>query len=199
MEVGMKRMVVLVLLLAMVTGCGFVYPSVRPAEMTQREYAAAGYRAGAGIVVANPYQATNADVYIYSGSKSQNELLLNVNGKNVVLREYLDHFWIMNAVANNRPTVARRLLDVNKCYTLLMVIHWGVAGDYSVETRQVCTSTDATRDRWQDNFGRQYVANVVIVLSGTDSPAMQRFDPTITVYPNNAARQLLYGIINFGR
>ncbi len=197
----MKRMVVLVLLLAIVTGCGFVAPSVRPMQMTPKEYARAGYRAGAGLIVANPHQATNADVYIYKGQRSKEQTLTNINGKNVVLEDenLIDHFWVMNAPASNKPAKKSKLLDVDKCFTLLMVVHWGVAGDYTGEVRQFCTTTDATRDHREDSFGRQYVANVVIVLPGTSQPAMQRFDSTITAYPNNAARQLLYGIINSGR
>lgn len=197
----MKKLIGVLMVLAAVaiavttTGCGFVLPSVRPAEMTQGEYAASGYRAGAEIVVANQFQATNVDVYIYEGAyRPREEILLNINGKNVVLKEYVDHFWVMNAVSTNHPTVVKRLLDVNKCYTALQVVHWGIAGDYSVETFSFCTTTDSTRQSWRDGFGRPYYANVMMLVPGTDTPALQTFNPVINIYPNNAVRKFLKAI-----
>ncbi len=195
----MKRMMMVFLLGILVavsaTSCGFVPPSIRPAEMNQREYVAGGYRAGAEIVVANQYQATNVDVYIFEGAyRPKEEILLNVNGKNVVLKEYVDHFWVMNAVSSQHPAIVKKLLDVNKCYTALMVVHWGVAGDYSVETFSFCATTDSTRQSWRDGFGRPYYANVVMLVPGTDTSALQTFNPVINIYPNNAVRQFLNGI-----
>jgi len=194
----MKKLIGVLMVLAAVaiavtmTGCGFVAPSVRPAEMNQREYVAGGYRAGAEIVVANQFQATNVDVYLYEGAyRPKEEVLLNVNGKNVVLKEYVDHFWVMNAPSSQHPAVEKRLLDVNKCYTALRIVHGGVAGDYMVDTFSFCTTTDATRQSWRDGFGRPYYANVVMLLPGTDTPALQTFNPIVNIYPNNAVRQFL--------
>lgn len=184
------------------SGCAELAINNRPAEISQAQYVAGGYRAGAEVVVANQYQATNADVYIYLGNRSKEELLLNINGQNVVLKEYIrdkdkkkdGHFWLMNASDSQTPEVKVKLLDVGRCYTVLMVVHWGIAGDYTIETRSFCTTTDATRDKWRDGFGRPYYANVIIQVPGTDQAAMNRFNPVINVYPNNAARELLRGI-----
>ena len=177
------------------TGCGFVLPSVRPAEMSQREYVSAGARAGATMWVINQYQATSTDWYLYEGAnRPKDEVLLNVDGKSKVLAEYLQHFWLMPAVSSNHPTVKPSMdepliVDVNKCFTTLRIAHWGVAGDYSVDVRSFCTTTDATRERWIDGFRRPWVANVVEVVPGTNEPALDRFNPIINVYPNQAVRQ----------
>jgi len=198
---GLVLIVLLGILVAVtVTGCGFVLPSVRPAETSQEEYASSGARAGATMWIINPYQATSTDWYLYNGAyRPKDELLLNVNGKSKVSAEYLRHFNLMPAVSSNLPTVKPSMdepliVDVNKCFTTLRIAHWGVAGDYSVDVRSFCTTTDTTRERWIDGFRRPWVANVVEVVSGTDTPALDRFNPVINVYPNNVVRQFLYGI-----
>lgn len=178
-----------------VTSCGFVPPSVRPAEMSQEEYASSGARAGAEVVEINLNQATNVDRYRYTGAyRPKEEVLLNVDGKAIVVGEYIDHKWIMNAVSDTHPTVVKKLVDVNKCFTDLRIVHWGVAGDYQVDTYSFCTTTDPIRQSQRDRFGRIYYGNVVTLLPGTDQAPLDRFNPVINVYPNNAVRQFLYGI-----
>ncbi len=199
----MKKLIGVLMVLAAVaiavtmTGCGFVLPSVRPAEISQKDYASSGARAGAAMWVINPYQATNVDWYLYEGGRNKDELLPNVNGKSKVLEEYIQHFWLMNAVSSHHPTVKPSMdeplvLDVNKRYTTLRIAHWGVVGDYSVDARSFCTTTDATREKWTDGFNRPWVANVVEVVPGTDTPALQTFNPIISIYPNQAVRQFLH-------
>jgi len=174
----------------LLSGCaGFIAPAVRPAEMSQREYAAAGHRAGATFYAINIHQATSADVYIYPGNRNQNELQLNVNGKEVVLEEYLEQFWVMNARHSQDPTVYPEkrkplILDVNRWYTAYYVIHWGMSGDYTKGVYHFFTTTDSSRHRWQDRFGRVYYANTILLLPGTDQSATRRLNPIITIYPH---------------
>jgi hypothetical protein len=125
------------------------------------------------------------------------EMLPNINGKFVVLKEYVDKGWLMNAVNYQNPTVKEKLLDSALCYTILRVVHWGIAGDYSIDAYSFCTSTNATQMNHRDGFGRMYYANQIITMPGSDTPAMNRLDLNFTVHPGAAVKGLLNGL--FGR
>lgn len=194
----MKKMImVIALAVAMLAGCATLRPNNRPAEMRQEQYVRAGYRSGAEILLVNERTCTNVDWYLYNGQRSKEELLLNVDGKNVVSGGYIDSGWLRNAYNFQNPTMTRRLVDITGCKTVLRVVHWGIAGDYSVDAYSFCPTTSATQGRYQDGFGRVYYANQVILMPGSDTPAIGRLDLSLTVHPGSAVKGFLNGL--FGR
>jgi hypothetical protein len=197
----MKRMMTVVLVAMMtvvvLSGCQTLRPNNRPAEIGQKEYAEAGYRSGAPVTLINERSCTNVDWYLYSGQRNMEELLLNVNGKHYVLKGYADHGWLMNVTNPQFPTITTKLLDVNKCYTLLRVVHWGIAGDFSIDAYAFCTSTNAVQSSYRTRLGKMYYANQIITMPGSDTPAMQRLDLNFTFHPNAAVNGFINGL--FGR
>lgn len=194
----MKRLIVLVaIMMTMVlsASCATMRPNNRPAEVTPTEYIEKGYRPAANILLVNERQATNVDWYLYEGRHSDYELTPNVEGERRVLGGYIDHSWLMNAINYQSPTIQKRKMDVGTCFTLLEVIHWGGAGDWGVYAYPFCTTNYGDTMPYRDQRGRQYWANVVITMPGSDTPAVQNLNLHITLHPNNAVRGFINGLM----
>ena len=154
-------------------------------------------RSGSPVLFVNRWEATSAEVHLFRGNLTRNEILTNVNGQlAIVTDKRIMKFALEPAFSDRDPAKKEILLDSSRAYTALIIVRGGgkaIKGPiYSVSHYSVRTSGDALRDSRSglQRYGTVY-ANRIIEVNGTNTSVIDKLDLHMLFFPNQVVRDWL--------
>lgn len=190
-------MVVLILMAItlMLVGC---FPSHNIRELSQSQIASdPQMKSGSPVLFTNRWEATSAEVHLFRGNLTRNEMLTNVNGQLAIITDKrIMKFALEPAFSDRDPARKEVLLDSNRAYTALVIVRGGgmaIKGPiYSINTRTIHTNRNVLRSSGYglQRYGTLY-ANEIVEVAGTNTPVIDKLDLRMTLYPNQIVRDWL--------
>ncbi len=195
----------MILLIGLLAGCSTMgsngHSSGRMEISRQEAVTNPNMRPGSTLLLVQPYRSTWAIVRVYKKNLSRADAIGNVNGQLAFYSDYVDKIKLTNAFQYNmsnlkdvysRPNLnsvqntAALLLDPDTIYTVVVYVGWGRSvfeRMYTVDVDYIHTSNNPIESGWTDSWNRQWMANRVLVLPGTNEPSMSSLN---LVYRINA-------------
>ena len=169
---------VMVLVMA---GCGMPRHIIQAEVSRQEAVTNPSMRAGSTLLLVQPYRSTWAIVRVYKGSMSRDQAIGNVNGRIAFYSDYVAKIELTNAIQYNMPNPGNipntdvLLLDPDATYTIVVYVGHGRSifeKMYVVDVRYIRTGHNPIESSWTDRWGRQWMANQVLIIPGTNEPSM---------------------------
>lgn len=189
----MKRIIFLAAVMLVLAGCAVGNNLSGRMEISRQEAVTnPNMRPGSTLLLVQPYRSTWAIVRVYKGNLSRAQAIGNVNGGLAFYSDYIYKVELTNAIQYNMPnpkSVSNTdvlLLDPDTPYTIVVYVGWGRSifeRAYTVDVDYIHTSNNPIESGWTDSWNRQWQANRVLILPGTNEPSMSSLN---LVYRINA-------------
>ena len=159
-------------------------------------------RPGSTLLLVQPYRSTWAIVRVYKGSMSRSQAIGNVNGQLAFYNDYIYKVELTNAFQYNMPNPESvrntpvLILDPDTTYTMVVYVGHGRSifeKMYGVDVRYIHTSNNPIERGWTDSWNRQWRANRVLVVSGTNEPSMSSLNLVYKINAGEIMRDAVFG------